>query len=241
MARPIGKQEARVPALVRAVRKALRDAADPEKAAGMRAYMKSTMPYRGVTAPVLRKAVKAIFAAHPLEIWEEWRDAVLELWRGAKYREERYAAIELAGYPRYRQFQTLETIALYEELITSGAWWDYVDAIASHRIGGLLRRYPAEMSALLREWAQCDDLWKRRSAILSQLGFKHETDRKLLYDAILPSAGSTEFFLRKGIGWALRQYAWSEPKEVIRFVRQNQRLLSPLTRREALKNVAPAG
>jgi 3-methyladenine DNA glycosylase AlkD len=223
--------------LIRALRRALRESADPTKSAGMQAYMKSKMPYLGVQTVPLRKAATAIFAAHPLSSFEDWRDTVLELWRKAKYREERYAAIDLSGYRRYHEFQTLEALPIYEEMVTAGAWWDYVDAIASHQIGGLLRRYPAAMAKILRQWACCENLWKRRTAILAQLQFKRDTDLDLLYDCIRPSLGSPEFFLRKGIGWALRQYAWTDPQEIQRYVRQYEAQLSPLTRREALKNV----
>ena len=80
-------------------------------------------------------------------------------------------------------------------------------------------------------------MWKRRTAILSQLTFKKDTDLKLLYDCIEPSIESKEFFLRKAIGWALRQYAWTDPKEIQRYVRVNETRLSPLSRREALKNL----
>ena len=145
----------------------------------MKAYMKSDMPYLGVQSTPLRRAIKPLFAAHRLELFEEWRDTVLTLWRGARHREERYAAIELAGFSEYRSFQTLDTLPLYEEMIVSGAWWDFVDTIAGHQIGGLLRRYPAEMASVLRAWAEDDDIWKRRTAILAQLGFKRETDLKL--------------------------------------------------------------
>jgi 3-methyladenine DNA glycosylase AlkD len=224
--------------LIRALRKALRDRADPAKAPVMQAYMKSQMPYWGVQTPELRRTAKAVFAAHPIETCEQWRDAVLELWRGAGRREERYAAIELAGHSRYREFRTMEALPIYEEMITSGAWWDYVDAIATHQVGELLRLYPAKMAPLLRAWAVSDDIWKRRSAILAQLSFKRDTDRRLLYDCIRPSLGSKEFFLRKGIGWALREYAKTDAKEVIRYVRQHEAQMSPLTRREAMRNLA---
>jgi 3-methyladenine DNA glycosylase AlkD len=223
--------------LVRAARKALRDVADPVKAPIMQAYMKSTMPYLGIQATPLRRVARAVFSAHKLESYREWRDAVLELWRGARYREERYIAIELAGYPAYRKFRTLEALPMYEEMITTGAWWDYVDSIASHRMGELLRLYPAEMRRVLRKWAKSDDMWKRRSAILAQLGFKADTDLALLYDCIRPSIREKEFFLRKAIGWALRQFAKSDPKEVSRYVAEHEAQLSPLSRREALKNV----
>ena len=224
--------------LIRALRKSLRSAADPAKAPAMQAYMKSSMPYLGVQAQQLRRGLRPVFAAHPLESFEGWRDVVLELWREARYREERYAAIELAGYSRYRPFRTLDALPMYEEMITSGAWWDFVDAIATRQLGELLRKHPTEMSAILRQWAAGQDIWKRRSAILAQLNFKTDTDLKLLYACIRPSLGAPEFFLRKGIGWALRQYARTDAAEVIRFVRRNQAKLSPLSRREALKHLA---
>jgi 3-methyladenine DNA glycosylase AlkD len=93
------------------------------------------------------------------------------------------------------------------------------------------------MAVALRDWAVSGDIWKRRSAILAQLNFKSETDLKLLYDCIRPSLGAPDFFLRKGIGWALRQYARADAAEVIRFVRRNETRLSPLSKREALKHV----
>jgi 3-methyladenine DNA glycosylase AlkD len=176
------------------------------------------MPYLGIQATPLRKVARAVFSAHKVDSFEEWRDAVLELWRGARYREERYLAIELAGYSAYRKFRTLDALPMYEEMITSGAWWDYVDTIASHHLGELLRLHPIKMRGVLRRWAKSDDIWKRRSAILAQLGFKAGTDLKLLYDCIRPSIGEKEFFLRKAIGWALRQYAWTDMKEVLRYV-----------------------
>jgi 3-methyladenine DNA glycosylase AlkD len=223
--------------LVRAARKALRDVADPAKAPIMQAYMKSEMPYLGIQATPLRKVARAVFSAHKIESFPEWRDTVLELWRGARYREERYIAIELAGYPAHRQFRTLDALPMYEEMITTGAWWDYVDSIASHRLGELLRLHPAKMGRVLRKWAKSDDMWKRRSAILAQLGFKADTDLALLYDCIRPSIREKEFFLRKAIGWALRQFAKTDPKEVSRYVAEHEAQLSPLSRREALKNL----
>jgi 3-methyladenine DNA glycosylase AlkD len=223
--------------LLRALKKSLRAVADPAKAPAMQAYMKSSMPYLGVQAPQLRQAVRDVFAAYPLVCFEEWRDAVMELWREARYREERYAAIELAGSTRYRPFRSLDALPMYEEMIISGAWWDFVDAIATRQLGELLLKNPVEMSAILRQWAVCADIWKRRSAILAQLNFKSDTDLKLLYDCIRPSIGASEFFLRKGIGWALRQYARTDPAEVVRFVRRNEARLSPLSKREALKHV----
>ena len=127
---------------------------------------------------------------------------------------------------------------LYEELIVNGAWWDYVDDIASHRVGPILKKYQASMRRKMLTWSAADNLWKRRTAIICQLGFKGETDLDLLYACIEPSLGSREFFLQKAIGWALRQYAWTDAAEIKRYVRHNRERLSALSRREALKNIA---
>jgi DNA alkylation repair enzyme len=106
-----------------------------------------------------------------------------------------------------------------------------------HRVGELLRLYPAETHVTLRKWAKLDDMWKRRSAILAQLGFNADTDLALLYACIQPSIREKKFFLRKAIGWALRQFAKTDAKEVRRYVAEHEAQLSPLSKREALKNL----
>jgi 3-methyladenine DNA glycosylase AlkD len=194
------------------------------------------MPYLGVPAPLLRKACKKVFAEFPLPTAAAWQTAVLTLWRGARHREERYAAIELTGDRRARPFQAMATLPMYEEMIVTGAWWDYVDGIASHRLGDLLAQHPKDMKKKMLAWSRSDDLWKRRSSIICQLGHKERTDLDLLYACIEPSIDSREFFLRKAIGWALRAYAWTDSREVVRYVKENESRLSGLSRREALKN-----
>jgi 3-methyladenine DNA glycosylase AlkD len=223
-------------ALLQKLRKTLIEVADISKAPAMRAYMKSTMPYHGVPAPVLRKTFREVFGRLSFGSAEDWQSFVLYIWRNAKFREERYAALALCELRCVHDFQTLDAVPMYEELIVTGAWWDYVDVLASHCLGELLRRHPREMSKKMKEWSRSDSLWKRRSAILCQLQFKKDTDLKLLYACIAPSMDSTEFFLRKAIGWALRQYAWTDPVEIHRYVREHDAALSPLSKREALKN-----
>ena len=228
-------------ALCRALRAGLHERADPEKAPGMQAYMKSEMPYLGVQTPALRALCRAVFAAHPLDNRDRWLDTVLALWRRAEYREERYAAITLAGHRTYRDFQTLEALPTYEEMVVDGAWWDYVDAIATRLAGGLLSRHPREMRRRMRAWARGADIWKRRTAILSQLSFKDATDVDLLHACIEPSVEHREFFLRKAIGWALREYAKTDPDGVAAYVRANAHRMSALSKREALRNLVKAG
>jgi 3-methyladenine DNA glycosylase AlkD len=219
------------------IRRALQAVADPRRAPGMQAYMKSDMPYLGVGADDMRRVAKEVLGDHSLASAEQWRADVLAIWRGARFREERYVAIELTGDRRAKGWQTLDALPMYEELIVSGAWWDYVDVIAAHRIGAILKSAPKEMKRILRRWAKDENIWKRRTAILAQLTSKNETDLELLYDCIAPSIGSTELFLRKAIGWALRQYARSDPDEVRRYVREHEHELSALSRREALKHL----
>lgn len=224
--------------LLRAIRADLRDHADTAKAPLMQAYMKSQMPCLGIQTPVHRRLCQGVFRSHPLDSFDTWRDTVLTLWRDARFREERYAAIALAGFRSYEHHRTLRALPLYKEMLTTGAWWDCVDSIATQQIGQILRKSPARMSAILRKWAVDDDIWLRRSAILAQLNFKSETDLTLLYDCIRPSLERPEFFLRKAIGWALRQYARTNPNEVLQYVRDHQDQMSPLTRREALKRLS---
>lgn len=221
--------------LRKAVQLALREIAEPDKAPAMRAYMKSAMPFLGVQAGPRKAALRRVFAEHRLDGAPAWRRAVLELWREAEFREERYAAIELSGFRYYRDFQTLYTVPMYEEMIVTGAWWDLVDELATHRVGGLLAAFPDSMRPLMLEWAQGDDLWKRRTSILSQNRFKDRTDTALLYACIEPSLSDNDFFARKAIGWALREYAKVSPAEVVRYVQAKG--ISGLSRREALKNI----
>jgi 3-methyladenine DNA glycosylase AlkD len=223
--------------LLRKLRKALQLAGDPAKALVMQAYMKSAMPYHGVPTPLLRRVCKTTFADVQYATAAHWQAQVLDLWRNARFREERYAALYLAGDKRGQPFQRLSAVKMYEELIVTGAWWDYVDDIASHRIGPILRDYPAPMRRKMLSWSKSNNLWKRRTAILCQLGFKAETDLELLYACIEPSLGSREFFLQKAIGWALRQYAWTDSAAIKKYVRLNRTRLSALSCREALKNI----
>jgi 3-methyladenine DNA glycosylase AlkD len=212
--------------------------ADPARAKGARAYMKSDMPFHGVSSPVQRGLWRELFAAHPLTSRADWQRVILELWRPATFREERYAAVGLASDRRYLSYRTPHVIPMLEELIVSGAWWDYVDALASHPLGDVLVSDPPKVSRVMRRWAKAPDMWKRRSAILCQLRRKRDTDLTLLYDCIEPNLADREFFIRKAIGWALRSYAWTDPVEVTRYVKAHRARLSPLSAREAVKNIS---
>ncbi len=225
------------------MRAALRERADPERAVGQQRYMKSALPYRGLTSPVLREALRPILVDPDLRIptRREWEATVRTLWDQAQFREERYAATALTGHRAYRVWQDSETIPLYQYLITTGAWWDHVDVLAADRVGPILRAHPAVVGLRMREWAGGADLWLRRSAIISQLKAKDATDTELLTDCIEPNLTdpdyAAEFFIRKAIGWALRQYARTDPQWVRAYVSARAGQLSGLSRREALKHL----
>jgi len=221
-------------ALFLEIRKKLSSVANPKKAPQMQAYMKSEMPFYGVEAAVVRKICKSIFEKLDLTS-DSWEEAVLYIWRNAKFREERYAALHLCSDKRAREFQKPSVLKIYEEMIVTGAWWDYVDDI-SQKIGFVLRQYPKQMKPKMLNWGKSKNLWKRRASIICQLSFKEDTDLELLYACIEPSLTSKEFFLQKAIGWALRQYAWVDANEVVKYVKKKHDQLAPLSRREALRN-----
>ena len=224
--------------LVAAIRRALAAAADPERAGPMRAYLKSALPMLGVPMPVRTALLRPLLAAHPLPDAGGWRATVLALWREAGYREERYAALAVARHRPYQPHllgDPRASLALLDELVVTGAWWDLVDETATRLVGPLLRAHPAAVTPVLRAWASDPDRWRRRTAVICQIGSGTRTDTALLTAAVEANAADPDFFLRKGIGWALRQHARTDPDWVRRFVSAHQ--LSPLSRREALRHL----
>lgn len=170
-----------------------------------------------------------------------WEATVRELWDGATHREERYAATTLAEHRCAREWQDPDVLELYRHLVVTGAWWDHVDRIASHLVGGVLAGHREAVTPVMDAWAVDDDLWLRRTAILSQLGHKEDTDTALLRRCVLAnlegSRFGSEFFVRKAVGWALRQHARTDPEWVLALVDELGDRLSGLSRREALKHL----
>jgi 3-methyladenine DNA glycosylase AlkD len=227
--------------LIDALRTAFAAHADAANAAPMQAYMKSALPFHGIAAPLRRRLTAEAVKAHPCVDTATLARTMRELWRGARFREERYAAVELPRLGRvHPKLINLALLPVVEEMIITGAWWDLVDDISGNVLARLLERHPAEMKPLLRRWAKGDDLWLRRAAMLVHRSVDDKAfDAVLLYDTILPSIGkgpfANEFFIRKGIGWALRERSYAAPEEVKAFCQEYAAQLSPLTVREALK------
>ena len=217
-------------ALSTEIRAALRAAADPALAPGQQAYMKSAMPFLGVRVPATRRIAR--LAAKGVKDAALVRASALDLWDAASHREERYAAMALLAMPPLRGNEDI--VDVVEHMVRTGQWWDYTDDLA-HRVAELHDAKPAPTADLARAWSIDGDMWIRRIAILSQLGRGARLDRRLLADVIEPNAGDREFFIRKAIGWALREYARVDANWVRGFVAARD--FSPLTRREALKHI----
>ena len=231
------------PPLVAAVRAALSGAGDPVRAAGQQAYMKSAMPYRGITSPELRALLRPLLADPALAPTTRvgWESAVRTVWDDAAYREERYAAIALSGHRAAHSWQDPAALGLYRHLVETGAWWDLVDPVAADRVWPILLTHREVVTPTIRGWAVDDDLWVRRTAVLAQLKHHEATDVELLADVLDAnlegSLHGREFFVRKAVGWALRQYARTDPDWVRAYVASRGTRLSGLSRREALKHL----
>ena len=199
------------------VRAALAAVADPAKAAPMQAYMKSTMPNLGVQKPARVAALRSVLRDHPLPDRRTWEDTVRLLWDEATYREERYAATDLARHRTYVEWATHPgSLELFDHMIVSGAWWDHVDEMSIRLVGPLLRAHPEQVVAAVRRWSRDPDRWRRRAAVIAQIGSRDATDTALLAECILANVDDADFFLRKGIGWALREHAKTDPDWVRR-------------------------
>lgn len=216
--------------LVSGIRDDLESAADPRIAPGQQAYMKSEMPFAGVRVPDVRRLTRARIRAEPDA--DVLLSAAMTLWDGATVREERYAALAVLGARPLRG--DLALIPMIEHTVRTGAWWDITDEVA-HRVADLLSAHPEEMTFLVRLWSGDPDPWMRRLAIIAQLGRRDGLDRALLAEVILPNADDPGFFIRKAIGWALRDAARAHPEWVRVFVASHS--LSPLSAREALRRL----
>jgi 3-methyladenine DNA glycosylase AlkD len=226
--------------LVDTIRAELARHADPVRAAGQQRYMKSAIPYRGLTAPQLTAVLRPILGDPGFRISERdsWEATIRTLWDEVAYREEWYAAIALARYRTYRAWVDSESMRLWRHLVVTGAWWDVVDEVATRLVRDVLEGSPDVEGLRLREWAADQDLWVRRSAIICQVGRKERLDQELLTDAIKPNLADRDFFLRKAIGWALRDHARVAPDWVRAFVDAHAGELSGLSRREATRHLA---
>jgi len=207
--------------------------ADPAQAAPMRRYMRDQFEYLGIKTPQRVALLNEFIKESGLPPITQLDAISRDLW-SLPQREFQYAATSFLG--KHENKLVPEFITTIEYLLITKSWWDTVDTIAGGIVGPYFKRFPKVREKYLKKWRKSDNFWLRRTTLLFQLGYKKETDFDLLCEIIHENLGSDEFFINKAIGWALRQYAWTDPKPVKKFVKATKEL-HPLSRREALKNI----
>lgn len=217
---------------IQPLKKAFQAAADPVVAEGQRAYMKNLFPFFGIKTDLRRQITRKHFREQGILDEVTLHAVVNELW-SLPQREYQYVGLELLHY--HRKYFSEKTIFIIESCITHKSWWDTVDALNTLCAGVWFEQYPEQTNEITGRWNRSGNLWLNRSSLLFQLKYKKKVDRELLTNYIEHLSGSKEFFIRKAIGWILREYAKTDPKWVRTFVASHE--LSPLSSREALKNI----
>lgn len=208
-------------------------AADPGKAVAMRSYMKDVAPFLGLTTPVRRTLSRTVLAGTPRPGETDCTAIALRCW-ALPEREYQYFAVDLLR--RHAARCSAAFLPVVRRLITTVSWWDTVDPLAAHVVGPLVAADP-RLVAEMDRWIVDDDLWLARAALLHQLRFKEQTDSERLFTYCVRQSGHTDFFIRKAIGWCLREYAKTDPDSVRAFLTRERGRFAPLTVREALKNI----
>ena len=218
---------------VAALKRLFEQNANPAQAGPMKKYMRDQFEYLGIKTPESVALQKEFYSQYGLPAITELDAILRELW-ALPQREFQYVAVGLLG--RCEGQLPAKFINTIEYLIVTKSWWDTVDSIAGGTVGVHFLRFPEVREKYLSKWRASDNFWLRRTTILFQLGYKQNTDFDLLCEIICENLGSKEFFINKAIGWALRQYARTDPKAVKNFVNATKQL-SPLSRREAMKHL----
>lgn len=205
--------------------------ADPKLAGPMQKYMKDLFPFFGIKKPKRAQLNKDLLASLSKDTEINAFDFIKLLWSRPE-RELHYFAIEYAV--KKKLYQQKEALDLFEHMILYHSWWDSVDTIADHLVGKYMLAFPDLKEKEIMRFVNHPNMWLNRTAIIFQLKYKEKTDTDLLLAAILTHLDSKEFFIRKAQGWALRQYAKTDPQFVVQTV--NAHRFSGLTTREALKH-----
>jgi len=196
----------------------------------MEKYMLGQFRFLGIKSPERKQLLRQFKQNHGYPDAAHFETFVKQLWQ-TPGRELQYAAMEIASRKTF--LKDSERIILIEWMITHESWWDTVDYIASNIAGVWFKLHPQEIIPVTGKWMASGNIWLQRTCLLFQLKYRNETDFRLLSGFIEQLASEKEFFIRKAIGWALREYSKTEPTAVIQFV--EKQTLSPLSRREALK------
>jgi len=220
----------KTPAYIQPLETAFKTHADQANGTQMQKYMKDKFAFYGINSP-LRKEIYTVHKNQYGLIPETKTTEIVRWCWEAPEREYQYFAMEFLGKKKKKVHP--EIMELYELMITKKSWWDTVDFIAAHLVGSYFKQYPECIDDLTNKWMTSGNMWLQRTCLLYQLKYKSETDVKLLESFINDLAPSKEFFIRKAIGWALREYSKTDAGFVIQYVKDHS--LSGLSEKEALK------
>lgn len=219
--------------LVAHLRIALQERAHEQSACEQQRYMRDQFSFMGVTMPVRRTIFRDAFKRHLITSTQELHELVCALWHMPE-RDFHYAACDLLR--ANKRWWSSETLDIVRYLIATKSWWDTVDTLAANVVGPLVMLFPNQ-KLVMHEWIEDECLWIRRTAIIYQLRYKEKTDKQQLFHFALSRAHEKDFFMRKAIGWALREYAKTSASCVYEFVIAHASILSPLSCREATKHL----
>jgi len=205
---------------------------DEERALSMRAYMKDNFVFLGVQSKLRLECIREVLKSYKLASLSNFRHEIEILWLDVN-RESQYAAQDL--YRKRIKHESADAIDFLQWMLTTKPWWDTVDFIASNLVGPLALKYPEIKQSHLKPWITSENLWLRRTSIIYQLKYKNSVDEVFLQEAIKVNVEDKDFFIRKAIGWALRQYSKFNPD----FVKDILAIypLSNLSRKEASKYI----
>lgn len=200
------------------------------EAIAMKKYMKNKFEFFGIKSPIRKEIYKIHKEKNGLLPDENFDEIVRWCWTQPQ-REYQYFAMEFLK--RRMKKTDIQIIDLYEFMLLEKSWWDTVDFIAANLLGDYFKKYPDQIKPITNRWMKSGNMWLQRSCLLFQLKYKNSTDINLMTNFILELNGSKEFFIKKAIGWVLREYSKTKPVFVVDFVKVNS--LSNLSQREALK------
>jgi 3-methyladenine DNA glycosylase AlkD len=205
--------------------------ANPVIAAQQAAYMRNQFPFFGLPKPLRTSITKPLLKNLTIKSETDLIALLNCLWQ-KEQREFHYLALEIAR--NHKKLWSPVILEQFDNMIRSKSWWNTVDTIASQLIGPLLKSHP-ELITTIDTWIEDKNMWTRRSALIFQLMYKKTTDTSRLFNCCLQTAAEPEFFIRKAIGWALRQYSKTNPLAVQNFILENRHNLSSLSLKEAQK------
>ena len=218
---------------IRDLEKAFVERSHPENAFAMAKYMRHHFIFFGIKTEERRSIFKSICIQNQEEVTQNSRAIAIDLFSKPQ-RELQYCAIEIL-IKQLKGNYLKEDIELIEKLTLTNSWWDSVDTIAKNILGEYLMQYPLETEKVIERFSNSNNLWLNRSALIFQLGYKKKTNFELLQSECEKHKNSNEFFIQKAIGWALREYAKTNPTAVKHYVLNTD--LKPLSSKEALKNI----